>query len=141
MTCSTWGVDMTLEDRPRRGSIPTFQLTHKVKIKVKRYIGEWNKGRYVIKDIPEDFIIEGNVQPFRFQEILQLPESDRTKEWIKIFTTDHLITAEESSENGNEADRVIWEGNEYKVMKQRHYRMGVLDHNHAIAVRVVRSAK
>lgn len=131
---------MPITARQPRGSIPTFQLTRKRPVKVIRYIGEWVKGRYVVQDIPQDITIQANVQPLRFQEILQLPESDRTKEWLKIYTADTLITAEESDIDGHEADRIEWEGNIYKVMSQRHFRMGVLDHDHALAVRIPRSA-
>lgn len=124
-----------------RRSKPTFQLTNVIDIKVIRKVGEWIMGKWVETVIPVEIIIEGNAQPLKFQEILQLPESDRTKEWIKIYTTDHLITAEESAETGNTADVVLFEGNTYKVMKQRHYRMGILDHSHALAAREPLSAE
>ena len=134
------GVDVALESRPKRISIPTFQLTNTIQVKVIRKIGEWVKGRWVTTDIPHEFLIKVNLQPLKYQEIIQMPEADRTKEWIKVFTTDLLVTAEESDTTGNEADIIEWEGNHYKVMSQKHWVMGVLNHKCAYAAKVPRSA-
>lgn len=116
-------------------SRPTFQLTNCMDVKLYRKVGEWIKGRWVEAEIPKEIVIEANVQPLRFHEIMQLPESDRTKEWIKLYTTDHVVTAEESAEEGNLADEVEWQGHRYKVMQQKKYVMGVLDHYHVLAAR------
>ena len=110
-----------------RRSKPTFQLTHVIDIDVIRKQGQWVKGKWKEEESGR-FTIEGNLQPVKFSEILQMPEADRTKEWIKIYTTYHLVTAEESDVTGNLADVVLWEGHQYKVMKEKHYVMGVLDH-------------
>ena len=128
------------KDTNARRSRPTFMLTNVIDIKVIRKIGQWVKGRWVESEIPEDITIEGNVQPVKFHEIMQMHESDRTKEWIKIYTTDHLVSAEESAETGNTADVVIYNNLKYKVMKIRSYGMGVLDHTEAYAAREPLSA-
>jgi len=108
-------------------SIPTFLLTHKIEIPVVRKIGEWVKGRWVESEIPEEFSIEGNVQPVKMNEILQMPEADRTREWIKVYTAESVVTAEEGTDP-NLADVLIYHDKRYKAMKQKQYDMGVLDH-------------
>lgn len=115
------------ENTQVRRSRPTFQLTNTMNIPLLRSQGEWVKGRWK-ETKNQELTIKGNLQPVKFSEILQMPEADRTMEWIKIYTTDHLVTAEESDLTGNPADRVVWEGNTYKVMKEKHYVMGILDH-------------
>lgn len=124
-----------------RRSRPTFQLTNVVDIVVKRYITTMVKGRPQETEILPNPTIEGNVQPVKFQELMQMAEADRTREWIKIYTTDHLVTAEESQQTGNAADKVVWEGHLYKVMKEKHYGMGVLDHRMVYCAREPLSAK
>lgn len=111
-----------------RKSRPTFQLTNCVDITLRRFVMAMVKGRPMVEEILPRPVIEGNVQPVKWQEIMQMPEADRTSEWIKIYTNDHVVTAEESLETGNPADVVEWEGHTYKVMKEKHYKMGILDH-------------
>lgn len=131
---------VALEPRTKRTSIPTFSLTGKVTITVIRQTGSWVRGRWV-EDDGVDVEIEGNIQPLKFHEIQQLPESDRTKEWIKLYTTDQIYTAEESSEAGRSADVLIWNGKRFKAMKARRYQMGVLDHVHVLCAREPISAE
>ena len=121
-------------------SFPTFALTHSTPITVLRKVikGEWINGKWVEAESSE-VIIEANVQPVQFKELMMMPESERTKEWIKIYSVSELRTANER-ENGWDADEVIWDGYTYRVMKSRHYVMGVLDHYHAMAAREVVSA-
>lgn len=131
---------MALEQRPKRRTSPTFALTNKLPVTVIRQFGSWVKGRWVDGDGVE-VEIGANVQPLRFHEILQMPESDRTKEWIKLYTTDQVYTAEESSEAGRSADIVIWNGKRFKAMRARRYQMGVLDHVHVLCAREPLSAE
>lgn len=131
---------MALEQRPPRKSIPTFQLTNKVPVKATRVsAGAWVGGRWVEGE-GKEIIINGNVQPLRFHEILQLPESDRTKEWIKIYSAEEMYTEQESAEDGRSADIIHWQGKDFKVMQCRHYSMGILDHYAALAARIPVSA-
>lgn len=71
---------------------------------------------------------------------MQMPESERTVEWIKVYTTGQVYTAEESSELGRPADIVIWNDKRYRVMKARRYQMGVLDHQQLLCAREPLSA-
>lgn len=122
-------------------SIPTFQLTHKVPVNIRRRGGEgdyvggvWVPATYTV------VVVEANVQPLQFKELMLLTESERTKEWIKLYSAEQLRTGNEGVD-GWEADVVEWEGNLYRVMKSRHYVMGILDHYHVMAAREPRSAQ
>ena len=125
---------MALEQREKRTSIPNFQLTKTVEVKVIRRFGDYVKGRWVEGD-GEPITVKANVQPLKFHEILQLPESERTREWIKLYTTYDIISEEEGSETGKSPDIVVWNGFRYRVMRIRSYKMGVLNHNHVLCAR------
>lgn len=106
---------------------PTFSLTNKVNIIVVR--GEPDKivnGRPV-KGSLVTVEIEANVQPLKFTEVMSLPEVERTKEWIKVYSAEMMRTLKEGS-SGHQADIIQWDGKSYRVLKCHHYRMGVLDH-------------
>jgi len=122
-------------------TIPSFTLTKKLPITVYR------KGKdSVVKGRPvpaveTSFVVEANVQPFNYRDLMVLPESDRTKEWIKVYvaTSEILRTARQGSD-GYDADEVLWNGERFKVMRLQSYAMGVLDHVKAICARVEISA-
>lgn len=82
-------------------------------IKIKRY----EQGRYVRgKFIEEGFKIikvKANVQPMQPTELINLPESQRTKEGIKIYTDEILKTADE--DKMTKADLVEWQDKEYEI--------------------------
>lgn len=122
-----------------RRSYPKFTLTHFLEVTIRRgSAGELIKGRWQ-KGQTTDVVIEANVQPFQYKDIIQLTEADRTKEWIKIYSKDEIRTAKEG-DSGWDADIVLYDGFEYKVMRVRRYSMGVLDHYHAMAARTPISA-
>jgi hypothetical protein len=130
---------MALEPRPPKNTKPNFQLTHKIPISISRVTpGAYVGGRWV-EGTPLPIEIQGNLQPLRFHEIMQLPESDRTKEWIKVYSAEEMYTSVEGVD-GRQADIIHWEGKDYKVMRCRHYVMGVLDHFHSLAAREPLSA-
>lgn len=124
-----------------RKSRPSFQLTNVVDITVKLYLLQTYKGRPQKVEVKPDPVIEGNVQPLKFQEIMMMPEADRTREWIKIYTTTPISTWKEPYEDGNLDIYVVWEGESYRVMKEKHYVMGVLDHHVIYCAREPLSAK
>ena len=78
--------------------------------------------------------IVANVQPAKYHDLLILPESDRTKKAIRIFSYTELRTMREGS-GGWEADEVLWDSDRYIVMRAKRYQMGVQDHYDCIAVR------
>lgn len=122
-------------------SIPSFTLTKKLPITVYRKGKDTIvKGRPV-PGVETSFVVEANVQPFNYRDLMVLPESDRTKEWIKVYvaTSEILRTARQGSDGYN-ADEVLWNGERFKVMRLQSYAMGVLDHVKAICARVEISA-
>lgn len=114
-------------------SVPQFLLTHKTSVTVLRATeGEWVKGKWVPGTVQE-VIVEANVQPLKGSELTALPESDRTKESIKVYSVETLKTLEEVSQE--EADVIVWEGKKFRAIKAMTYKMGVLDHTKTICVR------
>ena len=113
---------------------PSFLLTHKTPIQVERTApGAWVKGRWV-EGLVTLINIEANVQPMRGHELLVLPEADRTKDSIKVYSVEHIDTVEDVKQE--QADIVIWNGKRYKAMKSMQYQMGILNHTKTICVRL-----
>lgn len=96
--------------------------------------GSYVKGAYV-KGAPTSRTIKANVQPvMKGTDTLILPESDRSKEIIKIYTTEPLLSRKEGVAP-NEGDLVSYDGKTFEVMKVIEYKMGILNHFKSIAVR------
>lgn len=126
---------MTVRTKPR------FLMTGKVQLEVRRK----GKGYYdddgFWVDSPETAIfVEANVQPLNDRDLMLMPESERTKEWIKIYSASEIRQAKEGP-SGYEADFVVWEGELFRVMRAKNYKMGPQDHWKAQAARVPLSAK
>lgn len=121
-------------------SFPTFSLTNKVDVTIRRKgKGEWIGGEWISS--PDTLItVEANVQPAQYKDLQMLPESERTKEWIKLYSVSEMRTIKEGP-GGWEADIVEWNGETYRVMRSRRYVMGVLDHFHVLAAKEPTSAK
>lgn len=121
---------------PKRASAlttPSFILTKKLPITILRKTeGEWIKGRWV-EGRTEEIEIEANVQQMRGHELVVLPEADRTKDSIKVYSVERLRTVEEVKQE--EADIVVWEGKHYRAVKTMTYKMGVLNHTKTVCVR------
>lgn len=117
-----------------RRTVPPFFLTRHVFIDVIR-IGEGRYENYRWVEGEEEVLnIKANVQPAKFKDLQMLPESERTKEYIKVFTVDPLRTIKEGKD-GHGADIILWNGNRYRVVQVKNYEMGVLDHYKAICAR------
>lgn len=81
--------------------------------------------------------VVGNVQPIlKSSDTILLPEADRSKACLKVYTKGGEMKALREGGNGWAADRFVWEGDLYEVMKVINYRMGVLNHYKAICMRV-----
>lgn len=126
---------------------PRFTLTNWIDLTVNRYNGgQYVNGIWTIDTTPETFTVEANVQPMKYTDLLMLPESDRTKEWIKVYVAlndanHYQIRTAREGNGGWEADRFFWHSDEYKIMRIQHYEMGVLDHWKCLAAREPISAK
>lgn len=114
---------------------PTFQLTKFVMLPIFRKTqGEYVEGDWVNGSITT-LSVKCNVQPLKPAEIMLLPESDRTREWLKIYSDSQLRKGQEGI-GGWDADEFEWQGYRYRVMKEYNFAMGVLDHWKAWAARI-----
>lgn len=78
-----------------------------------------------------------NVQPvLKSSDTIILPEADRSKACLKVYTQGTELRGLKEGPNGYAADRFIWQGDLYEVMKVINYAMGVLNHYKAICMRV-----
>lgn len=116
---------------------PNFLLTNKIPFTIyRRSEGDYVDGEWVEGTIEEVSIL-GNIQPLKPHEILQLPESDRTRVWWKLYTSEKLRTMKEGP-NGWDADEFEWKGDRYKVMKLDDWTdaMQILEHCKAYCTRI-----
>lgn len=98
--------------------------------------GEWVAG------IETPYTIKAKVQPLRDTELLSLPESERTKSWLKVYVQEGQIgtfpdvrTAQQGPD-GWGPDQFVWQGFRYQVMKDRNYNDSILDHTRVFASRL-----
>ena len=123
---------------------PQFQLTHTVTATRRRtapgsYVaGVWTPGAST------DTQIQVNIQPLRGHELFVMPEADRSKEWVKLYTTADIRGISEGTLSNASTpanpDLILWDGRVFEVSKVSTYKMGVLNHTKAIAARIPESA-
>lgn len=78
-----------------------------------------------------------NVQPIlKSSDTMLIPEGDRSKACLKVYTKGDPMLSLKEGGNGYDADRFYWQGDLYEVMKVINYDMGVLNHYKAICMRV-----
>lgn len=78
-----------------------------------------------------------NIQPIlKSSDTRLLPEADRSKACLKVYTKGCEMKSLKEGGNGWAADRFYWQGDLYEVMKVINYQMGVLNHYKAICMRV-----
>lgn len=112
---------------------PRFLLTKKIPLVIYREaLGEWVNGDWV-EGAETEVDIEVNIQPIKDHELMMFPESERTNKWYKLYSADEIRTVKEGA---NGSDEFIYEGDRYRVMKVRSYKMGILNHYRAVAARV-----
>lgn len=114
---------------------PNFLLTHKIPLTIyRRTSGTYVDGDWVEGSTTE-VSVQVNIQPLKPYEILQLPESERTRVWWKVYSADLLRTEKEGS---HDADEFVWKNDRYKVMKVDDWTSGmsILEHCRAQAVRI-----
>ena len=71
--------------------------------------GKWVQGTST------DTLVEAIVQPASLKDTEQLPENERTKEVIMVFTKVPLFTSDVTT--AEESNIITWQGRDYKVMK------------------------
>lgn len=78
-----------------------------------------------------------NVQPvLKSTDTLLLPEADRSKAVLKVYTKGQPLRQLKEGVGGWSADRFMWDGDMYEVMKVIDYKMGVMNHYKALCSRV-----
>ena len=119
---------------------PQFLLTKKIPLTIYRTSaqGTYVDGEWVAASAAE-VIREVNIQPFKDEELLLLPEADRAREWYKHYCAEDLI-ADKPGTSGTIADEFVFQNYRYKVMKVKRYQMQTLDHFKAHAARLEVSA-
>lgn len=119
-----------------RTPIAPLFLTGSVLLEVNRYAqGTLVKGRYEAGEASV-VVVEANVQPIlRETDRFALPEGERHKQSVRIFTKQALIPVKEGSSQ-QQPDRFEWQGDLYEVRKVTAWKMGILDHYESVAVKV-----
>ncbi len=114
-------------------SIAQFSLVKKTPVDILRHA----EGSYVdgdwIEGAETTVTIQANVHPFSDYQVSIMPESDRTKSWLWLFTSSVVRQKKEGSYG---ADRFMWQGDLYEIMKVQTYVMTVQDHHEAKCARV-----
>ena len=114
---------------------PNFLLTHKIPLTIyRRTSGTYVDGDWVEGSTTE-VSVQVNIQPLKPYEILQLPESERTRVWWKVYSADLLRTEKEGA---HDADEFVWKNDRYKVMKVDDWQSGmsILEHSKAYCTRI-----
>lgn len=70
--------------------------------------------------------IEMSVQPLNGDELLKLPEGDRSRQWMKGYTAVDLVVADELT--GSHGDYITYNGKNYEVMKAERWKITDLNH-------------
>jgi hypothetical protein len=116
-------------------SIAQFSLVKKVPVTILRHAaGSYVEGEWV-EGTESSVTIQANVHPFSDYQVSIMPESDRTKSWVWMFTSSEVRQKKEGT-SGNGGDRFVWEGDLYEAMKVQKYSMTVQDHYEIKAARV-----
>lgn len=114
---------------------PGFLLTKKLPLTLyRRMTGSYVDGEW-IEGTTTEVEIEANIQPLKDHELMMLPESERSREWVKVYSSSEIRAQTEGS-SGYDSDEFDWQGKRFKVMKVRTYVMGILNHTRAHAARI-----
>ena len=99
--------------------------------------GSYVDGRWVAGSNSQ-FSITGSIQPakMKHEELLHLPEGDRNRSAIRVYTATELRAANET--NQTLADFVTWDGEQWEVVKVDVWTLGIC-HYKAMALRVRRT--
>lgn len=107
----------------------------------RRNAGEFVDGDWV-EGTTETFTAGLKVQPVKPFELLQFPESDRSREWLKVYCNTHNLRSQIEGENGFDADTFQWasiiEGVPYtfKIMRTYRFKDSCIDHWKGWAARI-----
>lgn len=117
-------------------SIAQFSLVRKTPVTLLRHAagsyvdGEWIEGAET------SVVIQANVHPFSDYQVMMLPESDRSRSWLWMFTSSEVRIKKEGISDPHGADRFYWDGDLYEAIKSQKYSMSISDHFEIKAARV-----
>jgi hypothetical protein len=95
-------------------------------VTVKRYdSGSYVNGLYVAGDT-DDITAVVSLQPMPGKELLNLPEAQRTRRWLKGYSDTELLTASQS--DSKKADLFEYDGTTFEVMRSDKWVGGSLSH-------------
>lgn len=104
---------------------------------VKRYAaGSWVDGVWTAGS-QSTLTIKGSTQPARPDELVNLPEAQRTRAAKKVYSEALLRTADET--NLIQADRVVVDGEDWEIQQVDTHFENTLAHYKSIAVRLDRT--
>lgn len=96
---------------------------------------EWVLGVKTLIGEPTTFNIIANVQPLNPDELVNMPEDQRTRETLKLYTATLLLTTSEIAPLHG-PDSFVFDGLTYQVQQVMRYKGQHLGHNKAICVRL-----
>ena len=116
---------------------PPLLLVGKVTLDVTRTTKPTYVAGRIVEGTSTTVQVQTNVQPvLKSTDTLLLPESDRSKAVLKVYTDGDELRQLKEGDNGWAADRFMWDGDLYEVMKVISYKMGVMNHSKALCSRV-----
>lgn len=117
-------------------SVAEFSLVKKIPLVLTRTVspGRHQEGEWIPGEVAE-VTIQANVQPFSDYQVMILPESDRTKNWVWVFSASNMFQKKEGAV-AREGDKFQWNGEWYEVMKTQTFQMTVRDHTEAKCCRI-----
>lgn len=114
-------------------TVAQFSLVNKVPVDILRHELNTRVNGHVVEGAQSTVTIMANVHPFSDYQVMMLPESDRTKSWMWLFTSDMVRSKREGSFG---PDRFYWDGDLYEIMATQKFSMSVSDHFEAKCARV-----
>lgn len=91
-------------------------------------------GRYVA-GASTSTTIRGSVQPLSGKETQTLPEGERRRDWLKVYTHTELVPVDQHGGAATSGDRLVIDGITYEVRTTARQR-SVIPHYRAFVVRV-----
>ena len=113
--------------------IPELFDTYSVK---RRAAGGYSSGDFVT-GAESTVTIKASIHPADGEELLNLPEGMRTRAGIVVHTKTQLITV--NDETQRDPDRIVYQGEDWEVMRIEQYTTKTLPHYEALALRIERN--
>ena len=95
------------------GSVVVAELGGAAAVTLRRFAAPTYVNGMAVATAPTVSSLDAAVQPSTRREVMKLPEGERTKEAISIFTVEVLQESDVST--GAKSDQVVWKGRTYEV--------------------------